>query len=126
MRRFRLSKNEILRSKTKISQLYSQGKSLLMHPLKIRYFTTPKEDKAADQELLFSAPKKLFPLAVDRNKVKRILKEIYRKNKALLKTKEGSSVYISIIYIDKSIPKYASITTRLTKALKILSKKLLE
>ena len=50
--------------------------------------------------VMFSAPKKIFPKAVDRNKRKRHLREAYRLNKSLLCMEgEKRTHYYTIIFI---------------------------
>ena len=58
-------------------------------------------------QLLISVPKKRFKHAVDRNRVKRQVREAYRKNKSLLegKVNEGEMLLIAIIWLtDKHFP----------------------
>ena len=45
-----------------------------------------------------SAPKKKFRMAVDRNYVKRVLREIIRKNKHIIELNENKSLYVVVNY----------------------------
>ena len=50
--------------------------------------------------VMFSAPKKLYPKAVDRNKRKRHLREAYRLNKSILNSEDKKrAYYFTIIFI---------------------------
>ena len=46
-----------------------------------------------------SAPKKKFRMAVDRNYVKRVLREVIRKNKHIIELNENKSIYIVVLYL---------------------------
>lgn len=63
-------------------------------------------------KVLFSASKRRFPRAVDRNKIKRLLREVYRKNKQELRLWAESNqkqLSIAMIYTGKEIVDYRQI-----------------
>ena len=78
-----LSKAERLNKKRLIDQLFvGDGKSLLAFPLRMVYMTSGGGDPTAS--MLVSVPKKRFKRAVKRNRVKRQVREAYRRNKRIL------------------------------------------
>lgn len=96
----KFSKAEKLKSNKVIDLLFSKGKSVYEFPIKILYLhseaSTPKIPK-----VLISVPKRHFKKAVDRNKIKRQIREIYRKNKNLIKESSVSLLAIGIVFTAK-------------------------
>ena len=80
-RTFTLEKRERMNSKILIEKLFSGGsKSLSAFPLRIVYMLV-EDENLPTASLLISVPKKRFKRAVKRNRVKRQIREAYRKNK---------------------------------------------
>ena len=74
---------EKLKSKTTIDALFSEGKSVSKYPLRLVYVENT-EPNAEVIKMGVSVSKKYFKKAVDRNYFKRLLRETYRLNKAIL------------------------------------------
>lgn len=93
-------KKERLNRKKIIEELFEKGSSFLCFPLKIIFL--PQTDATPTyHQILISAPSKSFKKAVDRNTIKRRIREGYRLNKTLLST---STIYcLAYIYIAKEI-----------------------
>lgn len=78
-------KNERLCRKLLIERLFSGGsKSLLAYPLRLVYLPVDEQVSQETVSLLISVPKKRFRRAVKRNRVKRQVREAYRRNKHIL------------------------------------------
>lgn len=78
-------KSERLCRKLLIDRLFAGGsKSLLAFPLRLVYLPVEAEVASERVSLLISVPKKRFRRAVKRNRVKRQVREAYRRNKHLL------------------------------------------
>ena len=75
-------KTEKLKSKKTIDSLFSQGQSVSKYPLRLVFAPLPDSDQKL--KIGVSVSKKHFKKAVDRNYFKRVLRETYRLNKALL------------------------------------------
>ena len=82
--KFTLGKKERLCSRKLIGQLFNGGtaQSVSSFPLRAVYMTS--ENETLEVSILVSVPKRCFKHAVDRNRVKRQVREAYRKNKHLL------------------------------------------
>jgi ribonuclease P protein component len=72
-------KAEHLCGKIAIDKLYAEGKIFLSYPVRVVFRASPKDEIPA--RCLINAPKKKFKLATDRNRIKRQIREAYRKNK---------------------------------------------
>ncbi len=110
-------KSERLKSRTLISNLFGKGKAFYSHPFKIIWLETELPVKH-NVQLLISVSKRNFPKAVDRNKIKRLLRESFRKNKSLLNNileKNSMKCALAIIYQGKIIQKYNDIEQRMIK-----------
>jgi ribonuclease P protein component len=78
--RYTFSKAERLCSKNQIDLLFSQGKSIRQYPFTLLYCQNPELPTSWPQ-VLISVSKKKFKRANKRNRVKRLIREIYRLNK---------------------------------------------
>ncbi len=84
-RNYTLSKAERLNSKVMIERLFAGGNSSFpAFPLRVVYMWVGPEEGTADISILISVPKKRFKHAVKRNRVKRQVREAYRRNKYIL------------------------------------------
>lgn len=75
-------KSEKLKKKRHIDLLFSEGKSVSKYPLRLVF--VPVSDADEPYQVGVSVSKRYFKKAVDRNRYKRLLRETYRLNKALL------------------------------------------
>lgn len=74
------------------------SKSFSAFPLRVVYrLVTPEQ---STNSLLISVPKRQFKHAVDRNHVKRQIREAYRTNKELLQLPEGTTANMAFIWLD--------------------------
>lgn len=89
-----LLKANILSSKTEIDTLFAKGRRKQVPPLAVVYYEIPTSYPS--HKVLFVAPKKIFPKAVDRNKIKRRLKELYRVNQQLFQ-QQNNTIHIALV-----------------------------
>ncbi len=116
---FKLPKNERLHSKKSIKELFEKGSSFFLYPFKILFLTTP-EGYNGTYQVLFSVSKKKIKKAVDRNFVKRRMKEAYRLNKHHLGVDDKQKKYIAIIYVSADVSNYHEIELKMRRVLKKL------
>lgn len=77
-----LPRKKILRGKRNIQQLFQYSSTLHSPGIIFRYRYIPESNEGI--KIGYSAPKKIFKKAVERNKTKRILREAYRLQQFLL------------------------------------------
>ena len=106
------SKKELKFSKNKIDDLYKYGQRIYGQSLIIiwRYIET---DTLIPVQLLISVPKKKIKKAVNRNYIKRIIREIYRLNKSQLVNVFHQPIEFIIKYNKTSLPEFNKLKTEL-------------
>jgi len=119
---FSFQKAERLCSKKIIDKLFAQGKSVFVFPVKMVYLEIQLPSKYPVQAA-FSVGKRNFKRAVQRNLIKRRMREAYRLNKP--KFYDGiteKQIAVFFIYTGKAIPEYKQIETSIKKGMnKLLS-----
>lgn len=110
--KFTLGKNQKLKSRKAISQLFIEGMSVKSFPIKMIYLPI---DKNQQTKVAFSVPKRNFKLAVDRNRVKRLLREAYRLHQHDFFEGTDRQYNIMFIYMSNKIPEYIEVESKLKK-----------
>ncbi len=111
-------KNEKLKSKKAIEALFTSGKTFVSHPIRVVYKIEPKEEAEHPIKVAVSVSKKKFKHAVDRNLLKRRMREAYRLNKELLEMDEASSIDLLFIYTSSRAQSYEVIEEAMQTLLK--------
>ena len=103
-------KHNKLCGQLRIAALYKEGKRFTAWPLRVTWRPTEGET-----QVLVWAPKSLFKKAVQRNRLRRLMREAYRLNQELL----GEEHYqIAFNYMDKEEQPFAVIEKAVCKALR--------
>lgn len=119
---FSYPKKEKLKSQKLIEQLFSEGRSVSAFPLRMVYLKTEFED-GVQFKTGVSTSKRNFKNAVDRNRIKRLLREAYRLNKAIHFNNISGSYALMILYISKDGIDFDSVETKMKQLLEAFSKK---
>ena len=117
-----LGKNERLKSRKQIDLLFTEGKKFSVSTFRVFYLF----NASSGQPLQFAVgvSNKNFKKAVDRNKIKRRIREAYRLQKISLQRQlkdKKCLVRIFIIYTGKEITEYSDVFAGIKKILEKLS-----
>ena len=118
-------KEERLCSKRKIDSLFHSGSSFIVYPFRVVYL--PNEDIKPENpvQVIISVSKRRFKRAHDRNRIKRLMREVYRMQKQELLYDQcmTSSVHLNLAiqYVGKEIFDYELLYSKMGKTLKQLS-----
>ena len=121
-KRFGLPKSERLKSRKRIDSLFAEGKGFAVFPIRVVYRFFPEGGQSGWQ-MGVSASKRSFKKAVDRNRIKRLLREAYRLQKEELQralTESGKSGAVFFLYTGKTLPSFAEVKEVMAKVLKKL------
>ena len=105
-----LPKSERLSGLTRVTELFTHGKSGSCGCIRYRYL---KRDDIAPSRIVVSVPKRSFKRAVKRNLLKRRMREAFRRQKALL----GPGVDALLIYTSSEVQPYEVVYADMTKLL---------
>ena len=122
---FTYPKNEKLKSKKTIGLLFSEGQSVSKYPLRLVY----AENLFENEELIkfgVSVSKKYFKNAVDRNRLKRILRECYRLNKNILSEHIDKPMAMMFFYQSKEVLSYQEINEKTIRLFEKFAEKMKE
>ncbi len=126
-RKYTLSKTERLNRRTLIERLFGGGgKSLPAFPLRAVYMQVEKEEFPS-VSILISVPKKRFKRAVKRNRIKRQIREAYRKNKDILQVplkESGKKIAVAFIWIDNELHESVKVEAKVKKLLQLIAERL--
>ena len=97
---FTFSRDERLKSVKLIKGLFKNGKSLFQYPIKLVYLDLPEGNpQIKKSQFAISVPKKRFKKAVDRNRIKRLIREAIRHNKSVIQ--DDPILIMMVIYVAK-------------------------
>ena len=117
-------KEERLHSKKLIGQLFARGDSFFVYPFKV-IFLPVSENSSIPAQVLISVSKKKFKSAVKRNRIKRLIREAYRKNKQFLTNENprNKTLLVAFIYVADTIMEYHDIEKKIILILQRLKSK---
>lgn len=92
--------------------VFAEGKNLNNFPLKLIYLASEFED-GCQFKVAVVAPKKNFKRAVHRNRIKRLLREAYRLNKALIFNNSERDFALVFLYLGKEMPAFQQIESKM-------------
>jgi ribonuclease P protein component len=103
------TKEERLCSKKLLAALYTNCSSFLVYPYKVNWYFTPQDltPQSPKAQVVISVSKKRFKHSVDRNLIKRRIKEVYRLHKGNLLyhplNLSNQQLILGISYVGKEI-----------------------
>lgn len=113
-------KSQRLCGQTRINAFYSAGRRFVSWPLRVTYIR--KDDVSShtpqDTEVLVWAPKSLFRHAVDRNRLRRLMREAWRLQQHSL----NAPYVLAFNYMDKSMQPFEVVSRAVTKAISRLNR----
>ena len=112
-------KEEKLKSRKIIAQLFDVGTSAVKFPVKVFYLPI---EKLENHQVAFAVPKRNFKSAVVRNRIKRQLRESYRLQKEPLEKQNGKKFAMLFVYLGKEKPRYTALSSSMGVLLKNISK----
>jgi len=119
---FTFGRHEHLKSRKSIALLITSGLTFLKFPIKVRWLVV------SDQQIVpvvctFSVPKRNFKKAVQRNYIKRIMREAYRLNKQHLfdyLIKKNVKIQVLFTFIGNEVPTYQLVESKIILTLQSL------
>ena len=122
------SKEERLCSKKLLTELFTNGSSFLVYPYRITWMAAEPE-QIMPAQVVIGVSKKKFKRSVDRNLIKRKIKEAYRLNKSKLLysylISGDKKILLSLNYIGKEILEYSIIDSKLKTVFATLGKQVI-
>ncbi|HEX5154616.1 MAG TPA: ribonuclease P protein component [Parafilimonas sp.] len=111
---FSYNKKEKLKSKKQLDQLFQNGRSFTVFPLKLFYALAEEQDNVIKTGVGVSS--RHFKKAVQRNRIKRLLREAYRTEKQPLHAylnNNKKQLVLFLLFIDKELPQYALVKEKM-------------
>lgn len=125
-RQFTLGKQERLKSRKQIEQLFREGKKIAVSPFHIYYLVNAVSCTSLNTiQFGVGVSTKNFKRAVDRNRIKRLTREAYRLQKNSLQQKLEElkkQLLIFFIYSGKELSDFNLVKEKVAVALKKLEK----
>ena len=111
------TKAERLCSKVIIDDVFAKGKTISVPSFKL-FWLRAAGQQHVPMQIVITVPKRNFKKAVDRNKLKRRIREAYRKSKAAAYAQiSNEGYYLMLVYTGKSIVEYKEIEEKIIKLL---------
>jgi ribonuclease P protein component len=102
-------KKEKLKSKVLIDKLFAEGQTVKKYPLLLVY-TRLQNPSEKVNKVGVSVSKRNFKRAVDRIKIKRLMREVFRKNKYLVTSNLAQNYAVMLIYTGREVWSYADLS----------------
>jgi ribonuclease P protein component len=120
---FTYNKYEKLKSRKLIKQLFEDGKAISIYPLRLIYLKVEHESDFLLQTGV-SVSKRNFKLAVNRNRIKRMMREVYRLNKNILYKSLDDKYIFMFIYLGRTETDYNKLNDKMKKLMQTFLSKI--
>lgn len=124
---FTFRKDERLCSKKLIDEVFQQGHRVMAFPFSAHWMLVPEGTIPQPAQVLISTSKRKFHHAVDRNRVKRLMRECYRLHKPELYeflNQRNLHLVISLNYIHTDIFEFGTLENKYRKLLSTMQKEI--
>ncbi len=121
-----LPKYERICKENDIQALFDKGAGVSVYPYRVIFLFRKDESRPVTVRVLVSVSKKRFHHAFKRNRVKRLMREAWRKNKARLYEicqRDNISVDVALVYTATVIHSYEEMMAKTRKAVQEIVKK---
>ena len=121
-----LPKYERICKENDIQALFDKGAGVSVYPYRVIFLFRKDESRPVTVRVLVSVSKKRFHHAFKRNRVKRLMREAWRKNKARLYEicqRDNISVDVALVYTATVIHSYEEMMAKTRKAVQKIVKK---
>lgn len=121
--RYTFGKQEKLKSRKLIGKLFEEGSSVKKFPIRLVYL---KAEHTSDFPIQagFSVPKRNFKSAVDRNRIKRLMREAYRLTKNEVYEDLEHPFVFMFTFMGKKEPSYVEVEQKMKQVLALFKKEI--
>jgi ribonuclease P protein component len=126
MKPFSYNKKEKLKSRTQLEAIFASGKSFSVFPVKV-FFIETDATQTESIKAGVGVSARHFKKAVQRNRIKRLLREAYRLEKQKLYTQlteQQKQIAVFFLYVDKEMPAFEVVREKMKDCLAKLQTKL--
>jgi ribonuclease P protein component len=105
-----------------VQELFSKGSHAFIHPYKFYWNQSPYEH--CNLRFMVSVPKRNFKKAVDRNRIKRLTREAWRRNNQTLRKELNSkdiTLDVALVFVGKRLPEFKEVEAKIILILQRLS-----
>ncbi|MBX2930383.1 MAG: ribonuclease P protein component [Chitinophagaceae bacterium] len=113
---FTYNKQEKLKSRKLLEELFAQGNSFVVHPIKVNFLLVENNTFKTSVQIGVGVSKRNFKKATDRNRIKRLIRESYRLHKLPLHQHIKSTnkqIAVFLLYIDKELPQLSTLQIKM-------------
>ncbi len=127
-------KEERLCSRSLMDRLYTDGHRLMAFPFSVQWLVIPSEEpqlpaSGTPCQVMIAAPKRRFHHAVDRNRVRRLTRECWRRRKSDFYSflqKHNLCVVLSLVYVHNEIMAYEQLSHKMDKLIVLLQQDIIK
>ncbi|HNQ26476.1 MAG TPA: ribonuclease P protein component [Aquaticitalea sp.] len=121
--KYTFGKSEKLKNEKTIALLFEKGKSVSAYPLRMVYLKVESSDGAKIKAGV-SVSKRHFKKAVDRNRIKRLMREAYRLQKQAFFSNFSASYTLMFLYISKDGTDFETMCSKMSVLLEKFTKEI--